>query len=61
MYSDTDSIFVKTLAKVRDDPKQEMIDFGHSTADRFSEASAELEFETGMSVFFSHGAKKRWG
>ena len=37
-----------------------MIEFGHSTAERFSEASAELEFETGMSVFFSHGAKKRY-
>ena len=37
-----------------------MIEFGHQTAERFSEASAELEFETGMSVFFSHGAKKRY-
>ena len=42
-----------------EDPKQAMIDFGHSTAERFS-GCAELEFETGMSVFFSHGAKKRY-
>ena len=60
VYSDTDSIFVKTPVEGVDDPKQAMIDFGHSTAERFSEASAELEFETGMSVFFSHGAKKRY-
>ena len=60
VYSDTDSIFVKTPVDGVADPKQAMIDFGHSTAERFSEESAELEFETGMSVFFSHGAKKRY-
>jgi DNA polymerase I len=60
VYSDTDSIFVKTPIDGVDDPKKAMIEFGHSTAERFSEASAELEFETGMSVFFSHGAKKRY-
>ena len=60
VYSDTDSIFVKTPVEGVEDPKQAMIDFGHSTAERFSEDSAELEFETGMSVFFSHGAKKRY-
>jgi len=60
VYSDTDSIFVKTPVDGVADPEQAMIEFGHSTAERFSEASAELEFETGMSVFFSHGAKKRY-
>ncbi len=60
VYSDTDSIFVKTPVADVENPKEEMITFGHKTAERFSEASAELEFETGMSVFFSHGAKKRY-
>lgn len=60
VYSDTDSIFVKTPVEGVDNPQQAMIEFGHSTAERFSEESAELEFETGMSVFFSHGAKKRY-
>ena len=60
VYSDTDSIFVKAPVENQDDPKQTMIDFGHSTAERFSEESAELEFEKGLSVFFSHGAKKRY-
>ena len=60
VYSDTDSIFVKTPVEGGKDPKETMIEFGHSTAERFSEDSAELEFEKGLSVFFSHGAKKRY-
>jgi DNA polymerase I len=60
VYSDTDSIFVKTPVEGVKDPKETMIKFGHSTAERFSEDSAELEFEKGLSVFFSHGAKKRY-
>jgi len=60
VYSDTDSIFVKTPVEGVANPEEAMIEFGHSTAERFSEESAELEFETGMSVFFSHGAKKRY-
>jgi len=60
VYSDTDSIFVKAPIEGEEDPKQVMIDFGNSMAERFSEASAELEFEKGLSVFFSHGAKKRY-
>lgn len=60
VYSDTDSIFVKTPVEGVDNPEEAMIEFGHSTAERFSEESAELEFETGLSVFFSHGAKKRY-
>ena len=60
VYSDTDSIFVKTPVEGVANPEEAMIEFGHSTAERFSEESAELEFETGLSVFFSHGAKKRY-
>jgi DNA polymerase I len=76
VYSDTDSIFVrvpvasdsptappekgsegeeKWLAAM-----EEMLRFGQETAERFSEESAVLEFETGLSAFFSHGAKKRY-
>jgi len=60
VYSDTDSIFVKAPVEGVDDPQQVMIDFANEIAERFSEASAELEFEKGLSVFFSHGAKKRY-
>ena len=36
------------------------MDFGHELANRFTKEGAELEFEKGLSVFFSHGAKKRY-
>ncbi len=35
-------------------------EFGESLAERFSVEGAELEFEKGLAVFFSHGAKKRY-
>jgi len=76
VYSDTDSIFVSVpvIGKPPTSPPDEdsdeqqawdeamatMIQFGQETAERFSEDSAVLEFETGMSAFFSHGAKKRY-
>lgn len=87
VYSDTDSIFVRSPvgkdapsylseddldAIDRNDPEglakqakfQEaldgMVSFGQQIAQRFSKASAVLEFERGLSVFFSHGAKKRY-
>lgn len=77
VYSDTDSIFVKSpmsgevpgilleeaTAEERqkwEEAKQNMVDFGIALASKYSRDSAVLEFETGMSVFFSHGAKKRY-
>ena len=60
VYSDTDSIFVSVPLTEGDDQVEKMIKFGHETAQRFSEESAVLEFEKGLSAFFSHGAKKRY-
>ena len=87
VYSDTDSIFVRspvpegspstikqedfTAAEKGDDEaqkqvdawnkaKQSMLDFGLEIAERYSKDSAVLEYEKGLSVFFSHGAKKRY-
>lgn len=39
---------------------ESMVEFGQSLAKRYTRDSAELEFERGLSVFFSHGAKKRY-
>ena len=39
---------------------QNMVDFGTGLAEKYSRDSAVLEFEKGLSVFFSHGAKKRY-
>ena len=87
VYSDTDSIFVRSpvpegspatirpdeqaaadagdetaIAKIAawNDAKQSMIEFGLEIAERYSKDSAVLEYEKGLSVFFSHGAKKRY-
>ena len=76
VYSDTDSIFVRApvdLAAPTSKPKvgteelqkwevakQRTLDFGEELALRFSKEGAELEFETALSAFFSHGAKKRY-
>ena len=40
--------------------KSAMVAFGHDLARRYSRDAAVLEFEKGLSVFFSHGAKKRY-
>ena len=56
VYSDTDSIFVSSP----EEGKDALVDFGHELANRFTKEGAELEFEKGLSVFFSHGAKKRY-
>ena len=86
VYSDTDSIFVRSpvsgnarlvseeeIARANDGDeeaaatleayqaaKQSMVDFGQALASKYSRDSAVLEFEKGLSVFFSHGAKKRY-
>ncbi len=75
VYSDTDSIFVSVPMKITaptkrpntelgakkfDEAKTELVKFGKELAERFTEDAAELEFETGLSAFFSHGAKKRY-
>ena len=56
VYSDTDSIFVSSP----EEGKEALVAFGHELANRFTKEGAELEFEKGLSVFFSHGAKKRY-
>ena len=74
VYSDTDSIFV--IAPVGaapmnkpsggeelerwEDARRATLEFGESLAERFTREGAELEFETALSSFFSHGAKKRY-
>jgi DNA polymerase I len=75
VYSDTDSIFVRAPVEGeppmnRPEGGEEMgnweqarkttLDFGESLAERFTKEGAELEFETALSSFFSHGAKKRY-
>jgi DNA polymerase I len=37
-----------------------MVGFGTQLAEKYSRDSAVLEFEKGLAVFFSHGAKKRY-
>jgi len=76
VYSDTDSIFVKApvdkespINKPPEDSpvhadweraKAETLRFGESLASEFTKEGAELELETALSAFFSHGAKKRY-
>ena len=76
VYSDTDSIFVQApverdspINKPDEESlvyadwkaaKDETLRFGDSLASRFTREGAELEFETALSAFFSHGAKKRY-
>lgn len=75
VYSDTDSVFVvapvignapvkePTAGEEREAwerASEQLVEFGHELAHRFSQEGAELEFETGLSSFFSHGAKKRY-
>ena len=76
VYSDTDSIFVQapvdkgapTKRPNREDTtfddwneaRETALRFGQDLAERYSKEGAELEFETTLSSFFSHGAKKRY-
>jgi DNA polymerase I len=54
-----DAEATKTVAAY-DAACQNMVDFGTGLAEKYSRDSAVLEFEKGLSVFFSHGAKKRY-
>jgi DNA polymerase I len=75
VYSDTDSVFVEAPVKedaplkepaegedrkAWDEASNDLVKFGDELADRFTKEGAELEFETALSSFFSHGAKKRY-
>jgi len=76
VYSDTDSIFVRAPVdadapinkpeesspefELWNRARNETIRFGERLAERFTKEGAELEFETALSAFFSHGAKKRY-
>ena len=75
VYSDTDSIFVCTMSEDNtpakkpdsgsellawESAKEETIKLGEQLASQFTKEGAELEFETALSAFFSHGAKKRY-
>jgi len=75
VYSDTDSVFVQAPVKEGVPDKEptegddleswkevvnDLVKFGQEIAERFTKEGAELEFETGLSSFFSHGAKKRY-
>ena len=75
VYSDTDSIFVCTMSQDNtpakkpdsgsellawESAKEETIKLGEQLASLFTKEGAELEFETALSAFFSHGAKKRY-
>ena len=76
VYSDTDSIFVRAPVDKQapinrpdeaeasivewEGAKGETLQFGERLAERFTREGAELEFETALSAFFSHGAKKRY-
>ncbi|MCE5295638.1 MAG: DNA polymerase II [Euryarchaeota archaeon] len=56
IYSDTDSIFVKSPEEDLEGAKA----FGQHMADRFSKEGGMLEFEKIMESLFSHGKKKRY-
>lgn len=74
VYSDTDSIFVRAPigpevppileddgeASSWLDARASLIEFGMDLAKRHTRDGAVLEFEKALSVFFSHGAKKRY-
>jgi DNA polymerase, archaea type len=56
VYSDTDSVFVKSPAATLEGSKE----FGEQLAKRFSHEGVTFEFQSVYESFFSHGVKKRY-
>ena len=56
IYSDTDSVFVKSREPSLEGAKA----FGESVSSRFTHSGVSFEFQSVFSSFFSHGAKKRY-
>jgi DNA polymerase I len=56
IYSDTDSVFVRSPEASLDGAKA----FGEAIARRFTLKGATFEFQSVYETFFSHGAKKRY-
>lgn len=56
VYSDTDSVFVRSPEPTLDGAKR----FGEAVAKRFSRENVTFEFQSVYESFFSHGAKKRY-
>ncbi len=56
IYSDTDSVFVRSPAESLDGARE----FGERIARRFTASGATFEFQSVFETFFSHGAKKRY-
>jgi len=56
VYSDTDSVFVKSPEPTLDGAKQ----CGQDLARRFTEKGVTFEFQSVYEALFSHGAKKRY-
>ena len=56
IYSDTDSVFVRSPESNLDGS----VKFGKEIAERFSKEGGQLEFEKIMDPLFSHGKKKRY-
>lgn len=56
VYSDTDSVFVRSPGASLEAAKE----FGEMLSKRFTETGATFEFQSVYEAFFSHGAKKRY-
>ena len=56
VYSDTDSVFVRSPTPTLEGAKQ----FGETLAKRFSRENVTFEFQAVYESFFSHGVKKRY-
>jgi DNA polymerase I len=56
VYSDTDSVFVRSPVASLDGAKE----FGEKLAKRFTHEGVTFEFQSVYEAFFSHGVKKRY-